>query len=162
MATERTVVLIRHGKSDWSGDEADIDRPLAARGRRQARESGRWLAAHTEPIELAVVSPARRAQGTWEVVAAELRHPPPVRIDERVYAAAGRTLAAVVRGLPEGLATVALVGHNPAVEQLAAILTGEWVAMPTSTVAVITWPGPWSAAGESSAVLRASGRPPQE
>jgi len=34
--SERTLILLRHAKSDWSGDEADIARPLAKRGRRQA------------------------------------------------------------------------------------------------------------------------------
>jgi len=41
---ERTLILLRHAKSDWSGDETDVARPLAKRGRRQAPDAGRWLA----------------------------------------------------------------------------------------------------------------------
>jgi len=156
--TARTLVLIRHAKSDWSGDEDDYDRPLAKRGRRQAPESGAWIAANLS-LDLAVVSPAARAQITWELVAAELAEEPEVRLDERVYAAWGRELLAVVRELPDSATTVALVGHNPGLEDLLAELIGEWVPMPTSAVAVVDLEGPWSWAGPG-AVLRTAGRPP--
>ena len=62
--TERTLILLRHAKSDWSGDEAGIARPLGKRGRRQAPAAGRWLAANVDRVDLAVVSPASRARGT--------------------------------------------------------------------------------------------------
>ena len=158
--TERTLILLRHAKSDWSGDEADIDRPLADRGRRQAPRAGRWLDANVEAIDLAVVSPALRARSTWDLVAAELDTPPETRIDDRVYAASDRELLAVVRELPDDVATAVLVAHNPGIEELASSLTGEWTPMPTSALAVITLPGAWSEAGRHPAVLRATGRPP--
>jgi phosphohistidine phosphatase len=157
---ERTLLLLRHAKSDWSGMETDIRRPLASRGRRQAPEIGRWLAANDYGIDLAVLSPAKRAQQTWDLVAAELPVPPPTRIDERVYAASDRRLLAVVRGLPADIHTVALVGHNPGVEECVYTLIGQPVPMPTSALAVITWSGTWSEAGQQTATLRAHGRPP--
>jgi phosphohistidine phosphatase len=159
---ERTLILLRHAKSDWSGDEADVDRPLAKRGRRQAPEAGRWLATHLDGIDLAVVSPAQRARSTWDLASAELDTPPPTRVDDRVYAASDDELLAVVRELPDDVGTVVLVGHNPGIEELASRLTGEWPPMPTSALAVITVPGSWSSAGREPAVLRASGRPPDE
>lgn len=157
---ERTLILLRHAKSDWSGDATDLARPLARRGRRQAPEAGRWLAANVDGIDLAVVSPATRARSTWDLVAAELDVPPRTRIDDRVYAASDRELLTVVRELPEEVGTVVLVGHNPGIEDLASTLTGETVPMPTSALAVITVPGPWSTAGRRRAALRTSGRPP--
>jgi phosphohistidine phosphatase len=158
--SERTLILLRHAKSDWSGGEADIDRPLAQRGRRQAPEAGRWLAAHIDSIDLAVVSPANRARSTWDLASAELAVRPPTRIDERVYAASDDELLTVLRELPDDVATVVLVGHNPGIEDLASRLTGEWASMPTSALAVITLSGSWSSAGHHPAVLRAAGRPP--
>ena len=156
-----TLVLLRHGKSDWSGGEADRDRPLGLRGERQAPEAGRWLASHLHHLDLAVVSPARRALRTWELVAAELDGPPQLRVDERVYAATDRELLEVVRGLPEDVGAAVLVGHNPGLVELVALLTGEWLEMPTSGLAVLAVPGPWSAAGPSSSTLTTSGRPPE-
>jgi phosphohistidine phosphatase len=158
---ERTLILLRHAKSDWSGNEADLARPLAKRGRRQAPDAGRWLATNIDGIDLAVVSPANRARSTWDLVAAELAAVPSTRIDDRVYAASEGELLVVLRELPDDLGTVVLVGHNPGIEDLASRLTGEWVWMPTSALAVITLPGSWSSAGQAPAVLRASGRPPE-
>ncbi len=157
---ERTLILLRHAKSDWSGDETDIARPLASRGRRQAPDAGRWLASNFGGVDLAIVSPAKRARSTWDLVAAELDVLPRRRIDDRVYTASGQELLAVVRELSDNVGTVVLVGHNPGIEDLASFLTGESVAMPTSALAVITVPGLWATAGPDSAVLRASGRPP--
>ena len=159
---ERTLILLRHAKSDWSGDETDIARPLASRGRRQAPDAGRWLAANLDRVDLAIVSPAKRARSTWNLVAAELDVHPRKRIDDRVYTASDQELLAVVRELPDDIETVVLVGHNPGIEDLASFLTGESVTMPTSALAVITWPGPWATAGPDSAVLRAFGRPPPQ
>ena len=157
---ERTLVLLRHAKSDWSGDEPDLDRPLAERGRRQAPDAGRWLADDAAIIDVAVVSPAVRARSTWELVAAQLDIPPRVRIDDRVYAASGDELLAVVRELPDQTGTVAIVGHNPGLEELATLLTGEPVRLPTSALAVVMISGPWSTANHQPGVLRAHGRPP--
>ena len=157
---DHTLVLLRHAKSDWSGEEADIARPLADRGRRQAPEAGRWLNASIELLDLAIVSPAARARETWDLVAAELDTPPPVRIDERVYASSDSQLLTVVREVPDDLGTVVLVGHNPGIEELVSRLTSESTPMPTSAIAVITVTGGWTSVGHGSEVLRSSGRPP--
>jgi phosphohistidine phosphatase len=157
---QRTLLLLRHAKSDWSGGEPDVARPLAKRGRRQAPDAGRWLAANVENIGLAVVSSAVRALSTWDLVSAQLDVPPPTRIDDRVYAASDKALLGVLRELPDDVDTVILVGHNPGVEDLVLLLTGERVPMPTSALAMIEVTGSWSTAGHSPAMLRAAGRPP--
>jgi phosphohistidine phosphatase len=158
--SEHELILLRHGKSDWSGDGPDVGRPLAKRGRRQAPEAGQWLATHIGSIDLALVSPAQRTRSTWDLVAAELDVRPPVRVDERLYAATVRELLTVLRDLPEGVGTVVMVGHNPGMEELAAHLTGQEVAMTTSAIAVIEMAGSWSEAGRAPSILRAAGRPP--
>ncbi len=155
-----TLILLRHGKSDWSGGEPDRRRPLAARGRRQVPVAGRWLRDNVGAIDLAVVSPAERTRETWGLAAAELVTPPLVREDDRVYAGSATSLIGLVRDLPAELSTVVLVGHNPGVEDLVATLTGRWVPMPTSALAVIDLSGPWSAAADAAAGLRTHGRPP--
>ena len=155
-----TLILLRHGKSDWSGGEPDELRPLARRGRRQVLEAGRWLATNVGVIDLAVVSPAERTRETWRLAAAELAVPPPLREDDRVYAGSASSLLGVLRELPGEVATVVLVGHNPGAEDRVASLTGRRVPMPTSSLAVIDLPSLWAAAGDTAAELRAQGRPP--
>jgi phosphohistidine phosphatase len=155
-----TLILLRHGKSDWSGGEPDHLRPLAPRGRRQVPEAGRWLADNVDAIDLAVVSPAERTRETWRLAAAELTVRPPVREDDRVYGGSAHALLGVLRELSGDVGSVVLVGHNPGVEDLVASLTGRSVPMPTSALAVIDLLGPWSALPNTDAELRAHGRPP--
>jgi phosphohistidine phosphatase len=157
---EHTLILLRHAKSDWSGDEPDVRRPLAKRGRRQAPEAGQWLAEHVDAIDLAVVSPAVRAQTTWELVSAELGEVPDTVTDDRVYAVSAPDLLPVVRGLPEDCRTAVLVGHNPGLEDLTELLTGRWAHLVTSALAVVTLTGSWADAGDRPGELVTSGRPP--
>lgn len=159
--TMGTLVVIRHAKSDWSGNESDRERPLARRGQRQAPLSGQWLAESGLRLDRAVVSPATRARSTWDLVAAELADPPPLLIEEDLYAFAAAPLLRVVRSFPETWRTVAMVGHNPGLEDLVEQLAGKYLAMPTSAVAVLELPGLWRTAGEGSSVrVLAYGRPP--
>ena len=155
-----TLILLRHGKSDWADGKPDHLRPLARRGRRQVPVAGRWLAENVGVIDLAVVSPAARTLETWRLAAAELAVPPPIREDDRVYGGSASSLLGVLRELPGELATVVLVGHSPGVEDLVASLTGRREPMPTSALAVIDFSRPWSAVANTAAVLRAQGRPP--
>ena len=142
----RRLVVLRHGKSDWSTGLPDHERPLAPRGRRQAAGAGRWLAEH-ERIDVAVVSTAVRARTTWELAGLAV---PDVRLEERVYAATGRALLRVVDEVDAD--TVLLVGHNPGLEDLVALISGQDVELPTAAIAVLDVP---------SGILLAHGRPPR-
>lgn len=158
--SHRTLIVMRHGKSDWSVPVEDRRRPLKKRGRRQAAEAGRWLAANAPTIDLAVVSPAVRAADAWRLAAAELPNTVPERVEERAYTFDGTDLLEIVRGLDSApdardASTVVLVGHSPACDGLVAHLTGVPVTMKTSGLAVVVMEH-WAGRGE----LAAQGRPP--
>lgn len=155
---ERTLILLRHAKSDWSGSAPDIDRPLAERGRAQAPLAGRWLANHADRIDLAVVSPAKRARETWELVSTQLIPVPAARFDDRVYAASAARLIDVVLDVPDDVQTVLLVGHNPGLGQFASLLAGEGVIMRTAGIAEFGVAGPWPELDTAPTVLLAAGR----
>jgi phosphohistidine phosphatase SixA len=87
--------------------------PIAAGDRRPSPVGG---CGEYRSISLAFWSPAARATNTWKLVAAELNMPPQTRIDDRLYAASGDELLAVVRDLPDDVETAILVGHNPGME----------------------------------------------
>lgn len=152
----RLLVLIRHAKSAWDEPLSDHDRPLAPRGRRQAPLTGGWLASHLPiPLESVVVSTAVRAQQTWELVAAELGdRPVRVSCESAAYTFSGGALRRIVAELSDTIHCAALVGHNPALEELIYGLTGEDIAMPTSALAVVALPT-WATEG----VLLTYGRP---
>ena len=155
----RTLVLFRHAKSAWP-DVPDHDRPLARRGVRAAPVMGRWLRnAGLVPGQV-LCSTARRARETWQFAQAGLAASPPVTFDGRIYAAAPAELLAVIRGVPPATGILLLIGHNPAIEDLARLLVGAPVGpgtggshdsdldrmrskFPTAGVAVLEFAGSW-------------------
>jgi phosphohistidine phosphatase len=135
-----TLAVIRHAKSDWTHDLPDDQRPLNARGRRDAPAMGRWLTDNAGPLDLVICSTAVRARETWALATAAANA---VTYDERVYAATHEDLMSVLDEVPADVGTAALVGHNPGLSDLVTALTSEQVGLKTSAVAVLTWQGGW-------------------
>jgi phosphohistidine phosphatase len=117
----RELVLLRHAKSAWPGGP-DHERPLARRGRRNAPLMGRWLRTAGHLPDLVLCSTARRARETWQLAEAALRWTVPVSLDDRVYEGSAAVLLDVVRHVSPALRTVLLVGHDPALPELALML----------------------------------------
>ena len=66
----KTVLLLRHAKSDWGDDGlADFDRPLAERGKKDAPAMGNVLVDFNCVPDKIVSSPAERAKQTSQLVA---------------------------------------------------------------------------------------------
>lgn len=152
----KTLVVVRHGKSDWTTGVPDRERPLNARGQRQAMESGIWLAEHVPHVDQVIVSPAERTRSTWSHIGVQYDRPPHASFDERLY---GGRVRHVIDELPETASTAVIVGHNPDVEILVQQLSGKPLDMPTSCIAVLEWEGSW-VEGAGRATVRAHGRPP--
>jgi phosphohistidine phosphatase len=150
---QRTLALLRHAKSEWPEGVADLERPLAQRGRRDAPVAGRWLRAHLPDIDLVVCSHARRVRQTWELITAELTSVPRVRETEQLYDASAEDLLATARQLPDSARTVVFVGHNPGLEDLVGLLTGVTCQLKTSAIAVLKGAGRWSTVGPEWASL---------
>lgn len=152
------LILIRHAKSDYPPGVDDHDRPLNARGLRDAPRIGAWLAeragAGTREVTCVLVSTARRAQLTWLLASGAMGTAASSWVDHdepRIYEAPSRRLASVVGELRESCRSAVLVGHNPGLDDLVADLTDpvELAASPfagfkTSTITVLRteleWP----------------------
>jgi phosphohistidine phosphatase len=158
----RRLLLIRHAKAD--AGRVDMKRSLTAKGARRAAAIGAWLEAAGLVPDRVVVSPARRAVETWERAAEVLGTAamPPV-VDARIYDNTVEAVLAVVRETPEELQTVAVVGHNPSIGELAAVLDdGQGSAsalqhlaagFPTGAVAVFSLATPFAAIEPGGAIL---------
>ena len=77
---KHVLILLRHGKSDWSEPVSDFQRPIKPRGFREASKVGAWLKEQDILPQLIVSSPARRARETAETVAAAIGSPGRIRI----------------------------------------------------------------------------------
>ncbi|MGH7542634.1 MAG: SixA phosphatase family protein [Gemmatimonadota bacterium] len=116
----KTLVLVRHAKSSWKDASlADRDRPLNDRGKRDAPEMGRRLAARGEAPDLIVSSPAARALATARVIAEAVGYPVDrIREDERIYMAGPADLLGAIHDLDDDDDRVFLFGHNPGLTDL--------------------------------------------
>ena len=121
----RYLTLLRHGKSDW--DEryrSDYERPLKARGRRDAPQMGEYLASLDLVPDLIVSSPAERARMTAELFADGVGYDEEIDWEEDIYAASAGELLAILRRQPDDVEHVLFVGHNPGFEDLTSYLAG--------------------------------------
>ena len=62
----KTMVLMRHAKSSYSGDLSDFDRSLNERGNRSATALGNWLRSNDLLPDFALVSAAKRTVETFK------------------------------------------------------------------------------------------------
>jgi phosphohistidine phosphatase len=155
----RRLVVLRHAKSEWPDGVVDHQRPLSARGRREAPVAGRWLNEHIGTIDVAVISPARRAQETWARVAAELDGPPEPRVENRLYPGSVTDLLTLVRELDDEARTVLVIGHNPGLEDLVSELSRTECLLKTSSIAVLSVPDDWAGLRPGSAALETVATP---
>ncbi|MGW1892768.1 SixA phosphatase family protein [Streptomyces sp. NPDC002004] len=156
------LIVLRHAKSAWPEDVPDHERPLAARGRRDAPEAGQWLRAAGYAPDLVLCSTAVRTRQTWDLVAGTVDRAPTVSYEPRVYAASADGLRNVLREVAERHRTVLLIAHNPGAQDLVLSLAGDGEdgalarareKFPTSAIAVLAVPGPWAGLAPGCAAL---------
>lgn len=114
--TARRLVVIRHAKAVQG--EPDHERPLSDRGVRDAAAIGRFLADAGLAPDRVVVSTSLRTRQTWDAAASALNTSPEVVADHRIYVNTVGGLLAIVHETSPDVETLALVGHNPAMEEL--------------------------------------------
>lgn len=119
---KRRLILLRHAKSVWPGGIADRERPLAERGRKAAPIIGAYMAREKLIPDLALVSPARRAQETWALVREALSKKVAERDAADIYEVSAERILDVIRTVEPGIRTLLIVGHNPGMEKAASLL----------------------------------------
>jgi phosphohistidine phosphatase len=132
----KSILILRHAKSSWKHPELnDHDRPLNKRGKRDAPRMGEFL--HNEHLvpELIISSTAKRAFSTARTLANAVGYKGEITLNQSLYAAGPLAYIDVLRELSNEYARVLMVGHNPGVEQLVKMLTGEEQTMSTCSLA---------------------------
>jgi len=115
-----SLILIRHAKSSWDTPLSDHERPLNKRGRRSARAVGEWISAQGhEPLE-ALCSDAVRTRETLDLMLDCWSRAPEVSHLSALYGAGPERIMQVLRSATAP--RVAVIGHNPGIGELAAML----------------------------------------
>ena len=151
----KTLFLLRHAKSSWKDESLpDFERPLNRRGKHAAERIGRYLKHEAIVPELVLSSPALRARETIERVAKAAKWTPEILFDQRIYEAGGLRLLDVVSQIENERKTALLVGHNPGIQELLMLLTGESKKVPTAALLKIELKSSkWSTAADKRAKL---------
>lgn len=166
----RTLVLLRHAKSDYPSGVADHDRPLAPRGVREAALAGDWIRANVGDVDAVLCSTATRTRQTLERSGVRA----PVQYVDRIYESSPGIVideinevrsrfAGDIGGHGE-LATLLVVGHEPVMSSLALNLANDETSngavaqeisakFPTSAIAVLRTTEPWDQLALGSAEL---------
>ena len=137
------LLIIRHAKSDW-GERGleDFDRPLNERGQRNAPEMAKRLIQRNIIPELVVSSPALRAKSTAAYFAEIFGYGQDDIVEEpRIYEASASTLLQLINNWDNRYNSIALVGHNPGLTELAIKLSDfDDPNIPTCGVALLEFP----------------------
>jgi phosphohistidine phosphatase len=156
----RTLLLLRHAKSDYPGGVADHERPLAPRGMREAALAGDWLRAHAPAVDAVLCSTATRTRETL----ARTRIDAPVSYLDRLYDATPGAVIEEINDVDPAVETLLVIGHEPAMSAVALGLAtadgsnntaAEHIStkFPTSAIAVLRTANPWDQVTLSSAAL---------
>jgi phosphohistidine phosphatase len=153
----KQLLLIRHAKSSWANpDLTDFDRPLNKRGKRDAPYMGKLLAAQNICPELIIASPAKRAKRTAKTIAAKIGYDEgSIIYREDIYMSGFSGLLKAIASTDNSINSLALIGHNYAITELAEWLTGKVIGnIPTCGIVSIEFTDPsWNKIIEHSGRL---------
>ncbi len=152
----KTVLLFRHAKSDWNADYADDhDRPLAPRGKTAASMMGKYLARVGEVPDLVITSSAVRAKLTAERAMKAGEWDCATKVSGELYTQSSKDVLRAIREQDDSVESLLLVGHGPALWELAAALTGGGkFRFPTAAIARIDFSAnSWQEVGSGDGVL---------
>lgn len=135
----KTILLFRHGKSDWDADyEADHNRPLARRGEKAASLMGKYLASLDQLPDRVICSSALRAKETVRLAAKAGKWSCPITFADELYEASPEQVLDLIRESQNSLDSILLAGHEPTWSLLAGRLIGNAkVKFPTAAMARI-------------------------
>ncbi len=133
------LILLRHGHATFEGS-SDFLRPLSTAGREAIRRTARHLKPYLPNSGIAILSSdTLRTRESADILAQECHIDRSfIHTDCELYGATPglwlKKIPAFLHNVP--VAALIAIGHNPAMSQLLAILTGKTIHMHTGACAV--------------------------
>jgi phosphohistidine phosphatase len=148
------LILWRHAEAiEAEGPVPDADRELTARGLKHALEVAEWLRRQRLPKVAVLSSPARRALQTAETLGL------PVKVKKQLGVGATTADLLGAADWPDHPGAIILVGHQPSLGRLAALLLAGTEADWTIKKAGIWWFSNRVRHDETQTILRAVHNP---
>lgn len=132
----KTLFLIRHSKSEWDEPfSKDHERGLAKRGKKNAESLAKLISKRNIKIEKGYISDSQRTLDTLAILEKEGSFIENIQITNLVYEASKETLLSIIQDTNDQIQSIAILGHNPGLEEFANHLLGTsnlFVKFPTS------------------------------
>ena len=120
----KRLYILRHAKAEPGGD--DHARALTVRGVADAEAMARYLRKSGPRLSRVLVSTSARTVQTADLVLRELgKAAPKPDCQGALYLAPAAKILAMLKALPAKADEVMVIGHNPGLEELAAMLARE-------------------------------------
>jgi len=149
----KRLLLIRHAKATHDHNFTDFERPLKKSGIADAEMMATRLKVQAIIPEIIVSSPALRTKTTANIFSEHLSIHKPLT-DKAIYDATEDDLLQIINELPNNHDFIALVGHNPSINQLLFFFTRQIRDVPPCAVALIDFEfEEWAMLGENTGNL---------
>ncbi|MBN8623788.1 MAG: histidine phosphatase family protein [Flavobacteriales bacterium] len=129
----KTLILVRHAKSDWPENTDDFDRPLAERGLEDAVKMSKFLKDNNIEIQKFVSSPAVRALNTCKIF--NQTYDIEIDTNQKLYNPSERNFESVIYDLENEVNSVAMFSHNNGISNFANSMSDDVFMFPTCGVA---------------------------
>ena len=129
----KTLILVRHAKSDWPENTDDFDRPLAERGLEDAIKMSKFLKDNNIEIQKFVSSPAVRALNTCKIF--NQTYDIEIDTNQKLYNPSERNFESVIYDLENDVNSVAMFSHNNGISNFANSMSDDVFMFPTCGVA---------------------------
>jgi phosphohistidine phosphatase len=159
----RHLMLVRHAKSAWNDASlADHDRPLAPRGVKALPRLRDHLTGAAHPPELVLCSTSQRTIDTLVGIQAAFLESPRIETERALYSANADVLLGRLQHVDADIGCAMVIGHNPAVQDLATLLVGGGdpdmrarlaSKLPTGAAVTLSFDGAWGDLGACTARL---------
>lgn len=167
-----TFYLLRHAEAEpHSLKKEDIERALTERGMRDAERLGAHIAAHKfQGFDYVWCSSAVRTRQTLENLQRGFAEQgaafsAPVQCEKKLYHASAARMLDILRLTPPEAKRVLMIGHNPGISELAAMLAGQGdeelvrgvgIRYPTCSLSIYTFScTSWQEAGPETSAIKA-------
>ncbi|HXR94650.1 MAG TPA: histidine phosphatase family protein [Rhizomicrobium sp.] len=122
----KRLYILRHAKAaQGEPGQDDHARALTVRGIADAEAMARYLRKNGAKPERVLISTSARTIQTADLVLRELEGPPRADYRDGLYLASASKILAILKTLSGKFSAVMVVGHNPGLEELAALLARE-------------------------------------
>jgi phosphohistidine phosphatase len=106
-----------------------MEQDLSAKGRRQAESIGQWMSGNGIMPDRIISSSAKRTKFTAKICSGQIGYKKSLCFEDSLYDAGIDTYLDILAALHNTYNSVMMVGHNPAISSMVAILTGDQINM---------------------------------